>query len=292
MKTYEKYFPLLIILAAGFIIFSFFAPSLFNGKQNIEYMVPFIAIAAAILTFLAFLIQHQANVQLSNDNKKQQLERQFYEMLRNHQEKIEKMSILNGRFHEVRGCEIFRAPNEEFSFIYKNTKDYKRDISSFEYAYKIFFYGKELLPEEEKRKIDEMGYQQLIFLPFEFAKGHIHLFDPYYRRLYCLVRFIANSKFFSEEEKKDYLKLVRAQMTTDEQALLLYNWHYGLGKPWEDAKINQHFLSTYQMIHNIFSSSTIFSEEEIFAMFPNVPDKIKEKMFEHFKPSKGSQSRN
>lgn len=297
MKTYEKYFPLLILLATGFIIFSFIAPSLFDSEQNIEYMVPFIAIAATILTFLAFLIQHQANVQLSNDNKKQQLERQFYEMLRNHQEKIEKMSILkrdpnNGGCFEVRGCEIFKVLNEEFSFIYRITKDYKRDIPPFEYAYNIFFFGKEKLPEKDKMKIEELGNQQLIVPPFAFATGHVHLFDPYYRRLYCLVRFIANSNFFSEDEKKDYLKIVRAQMTADEQALLLYNWHYGLGKSWEDAKINQHFLSTYQMIHNIFSSSTIFSEDEIFAMFPNVPNKVKEDMFEHFKPPKDSQVRN
>lgn len=101
-----------------------------------------------------------------------------------------------------------------------------------------------------------------------------------------MVRFIANSKLFSDNEKIDFLNIIRAQMTPDEQTLLLYNWHYGLGEKWESSKNNQFFLSKYQMIHNIFPSRCIFSEEEIFAMFSDVPDKVKEKMFEHFKPPK------
>lgn len=132
MKTYEKYFPYLILLAAGFIIFSFFAPAIFGNSNGIDHMIPFIAIAAAILTFLAFLIQHQANVQLSNDNKKQQLERQFYEMLKIHCDNVKNLHAdsqhksLDADNHSqknVNGHEYFCCLLEEFNLIYDSIKN-------------------------------------------------------------------------------------------------------------------------------------------------------------------------
>lgn len=253
---------------------------------------PFIAFLAAILTFIAFLTQYMANRRMVQDNKKQQIERQFYEMLRIHQENIQNFHILTfdmayAGFREVKSREVFRILNAEFNHIFQNTTNNNGKEEHFRDVYQIFFFGKNSFSEDLQEELNEIGIKQSIVPPSEFATGHVFLFDHYYRHLYCMVRFIAKSKLFSDNEKKDFLKIIRAQMTPDEQALLLYNWHYGLGKPWEDEGVDQHFFSKYQMIHNIFSSSTIFSEEEIFAMFPNVPDKVKEKMFEHFKFSNG-----
>lgn len=248
---------------------------------------PFIAFLAAILTFIAFLTQYMANRKMLQDNRKQQAERQFYEMLRINQINVENIQIpqVDERFI-VKGHEAFRILNKEFRYIYENTKKGKNKKDDFNRAYEIFFFGQERLTDNEKKEINEIGCRQSIIPTLVFAQGHVYQFDHYYRHFYCMVRFIANSKIFSSEEKFDFLRIIRAQTTSDEQVLLLYNWYSGFGNPWENAEIGQHFLSKYQMIHNIFSSSTIFSDDEIFKMFPHASKHDKEQMFENFKPSK------
>ena len=92
-------------------MFSFFAPAIFtrnipllsyipwvnevcfNEKTGVigdtfGIMNPFIAIAAAVITGLAFWEQYKANQQLKDDNAKQQVERQFYEMLKIHRDNV------------------------------------------------------------------------------------------------------------------------------------------------------------------------------------------------------------
>ena len=59
-------------------------------NNGVSILNPFIAIAAAIVTGLAFFVQYTANQQLKNDSAKQQEERQFYEMLKIHRENVEK----------------------------------------------------------------------------------------------------------------------------------------------------------------------------------------------------------
>lgn len=246
---------------------------------------PFIAFLAAILTFIAFLTQFTANRKMLQDNRKQQAERQFYEMLRIHQKNVENIQVsqLNGQ-SKVKGHEAFQILNKEFKYIYENTKKGKNKKDDFKKAYEIFFFGQERLTDKEKKEINEIGCRQSIIPTLEFAQGHVYQFDHYYRHFYCMVRFIANSKIFSNEEKLDFLRIIRAQTTSDEQVLLLYNWYSDLGKPWENAEIGQYFLSKYQMTHNIFSSSTIFSDDEIFKIFPHASKHDKEHMFENFKP--------
>lgn len=51
-------------------------------------MGPFVAIAAAILTFLAFWVQFKANEQQRNDIAKERFESKFYELLHLHRENL------------------------------------------------------------------------------------------------------------------------------------------------------------------------------------------------------------
>ena len=131
--------------------------------------------------------------------------------------------------------------------------------------------------------------QKLFCNANDFATGRINILDPYYRHLYFMVKTIACSKSFENSkdesnEKTAFLKLLRAQMTSDEQILLLYNWHSGLGVKWESSEEKQHFFTEWEMIHNIFPENCVFDRDEILRMFPNASDKQKAEMFEHIKP--------
>lgn len=81
--------------------------------------------------------------------------------------------------------------------------------------------------------------------------GHYDELNHYYRHLYQTVKTIANhdTNIMPYKEKRKYLKILRAQLTTDEQTLLFYNWISEYGSDWENEK--NHFFTTFRMIHNI-----------------------------------------
>ena len=66
-----------------------------------------------------------------------------------------------------------------------------------------------------------------------------------------MVKIIANYKesIVKKEEKRKYLRMLRAQLTNFEQLMLFYNWLSGYGCDWENEK--NHFFTTFRMIHNI-----------------------------------------
>ena len=280
MKTYEKYFPYLILLAAGFILFSFFAPAVFDEHSGIEHMLPFVAIAAAILTFLAFLIQHQANVQLSNDNKKQQLERQFYEMLKIHRDNVKNLHIEslytdpttgNHSQKTATGHDFFRCLLEEFDLIYAKIYESEKNEDIFNKAYRTFFFGIDSAARELKKETAEtfrsivfqntntlfwQNYPKLIPTRDSLFTGRMDQLVPYYRHLFLMVKTVVqfDDKLFPYEDKRQFLRILRAQLSSAEQVLLYYNWKSGCGEKWEEdsSKPNSnHFFTDYRMIHNI-----------------------------------------
>ena len=100
---------LLLGISVSFIIIALSAPILFTKTPAIitfnensgsigdtfGMMNPFIAIAAAVITFAAFLIQYEANQEMRIDNKKQQIINRFYEMLRIHRDNVNNLEWIN-----------------------------------------------------------------------------------------------------------------------------------------------------------------------------------------------------
>jgi|GEM_PF-373270 len=99
---------ILLILSILIIFFAFLAPVLFTNSSSYGdfntstgavgdtiggIMNPFIALAAVIVTGLAFYMQYQANKQVQDQFKLQQFESQFYEMLRLHKDNVNEMEI-------------------------------------------------------------------------------------------------------------------------------------------------------------------------------------------------------
>ena len=63
-----------------------------------------------------------------------------------------------------------------------------------------------------------------------------------------------NDELFPYEDKRPFLRILRAQLSSAEQVLLYYNWKSGCGEKWEEdsSKPNgNHFFTDYRMIHNI-----------------------------------------
>ena len=125
-----------IIAIVLVIAFAILAPLIFTGKSNYyEFatgtgfigdtiggtMGPFIAIAAAGLTFLAFWIQYKANQEQREQFEKQgddtvieRFENRFFEMIRIHRENVEEQNIQN----IIYGRKAFTTYYFELRYIY------------------------------------------------------------------------------------------------------------------------------------------------------------------------------
>ena len=370
---------------------SFCAPDLFsmyplgssesaNSSSAIyNLMSPFIAILAAILTFMAFWVQFNANQEMLKNNAKQQVERQFYEMLKIHKDNVNEIKwenwaisssssnnlsnikiggiwnfALNNKYsyHSINGRQVFEYHLMEYTFIagslmtalgLLNTNEgikqtpkngginFAKELTK--NAYYIYMRGKDFIKdgifessnknvffEKCDKNIDEIAgyitkkssikkmasntmlpknnfafdndpqglvYYYLYFLlcffkknmmPYRFDpdspsyrylsgsnlfSGHYAELNHYYRHLYQMVKIIANydGNIFDYDEKRKYLRMLRAQLTNDEQQLLFCNWLAGVefGEDWENDK--NHFFTEYRMIHNFRPNKSIIFEK-------------------------------
>jgi len=225
----------------------------------------------------------------------QEFENQFYEMLKLHKENVNETSlhiirktleshgyvIVN---HEVKGRPAFELLRKEFELMYylaleSFTKEATSDQILNE-AYGVFFHGfpyenvgkhpfftklKKIKEKHAKNSYKDLpktisNYSKLIWtdqLRFELFKGRTSILAHYFRHLFQTVKFIANQdeKLISYEEKRNYIRLLRAQLSDSEQALLFYNWRSKFGSSWEN-EIN-HFFTDYRMIHNLYNKILI-----------------------------------
>lgn len=238
---------------------------------------PVIAIGAALLTFLAFYIQYQANLQVQEQFKIQQFESQLYQMVELYRKNADEMRIAK---HEGRKC--FAVMLEEFKFIYSEVEIYlseyslnEKDLTSITYC--IFYYGVgnninsilnknykslniDFNPliirlEMVKREFNEQNCVSLVndygeTTPYTFKykpfKGHLSRLGHYYRHLFQSVKYIINQDM-EYDEKYKYLKLLRSQMSDYEFIFLFYNSLFEKGNEWLVLDI----FTEYRFIKNI-----------------------------------------
>jgi len=95
---------------------------------------------------------------------------------------------------------------------------------------------------------------------FRYYGGHQFKLGHYYRHLYQSVKYIDGQKNLSYSEKYEYLKTLRAQLSTPEQYLLFFNTISSLGRPWEFDQINSktplknfncYLITKYNFIKNV-----------------------------------------
>lgn len=82
----------------------------------------------------------------------------------------------------------------------------------------------------------------LKYVPFE---GHQSRLGHYYRHLYQTICYVDKQNL--DINKYDYIKTIRAQLSTHEQALLFINSLSPIGKTWNEEKL----ITRYRLIKNI-----------------------------------------
>ncbi|MCR5862716.1 hypothetical protein LRS05_11435 [Flavobacterium sp. J372] len=90
----------------------------------------------------------------------------------------------------------------------------------------------------------------------KFYEGHQFRLGHYFRHLFQCYKFINSNTNLVDDKKYDYAKLLRAQLSTYEQALLFINSITSLGMKWEFTAekseiLNKNLITRYHLIKNL-----------------------------------------
>jgi hypothetical protein len=92
---------------------------------------------------------------------------------------------------------------------------------------------------------------------YRYYRGFQSVVSSYYRSMYQTVTFINKYGGLKFDEKYEYIKTLRAQLTINEQQLLFFNSISFLGRIWEvdsllrDGNVNEQLITKYNLIKNI-----------------------------------------
>lgn len=259
-RTFDKLSWWLIGIAVLLALFSFFSPLIFTRSGIVNFsntgqigdtiggiMNPFIGMVSIIVMFLAFYMQFKANKIMQYQFERNQFESQFFEMLKTHKENSNIISATHYESEEGMGFGEEAAHRQWLETRKKGFEYLVGQINSKYDEYKNLNKG-------DNCDNFNIAYKAL----WEDSYGH------YFRHLFLIVKFIVSKPelFLTYEEKRDYLRILRASLSTYEQIFLYYNWLSGYGSQWEDDR--NHFFTDYRMIHNVnFTIHTDFAINEM-----------------------------
>lgn len=167
-------------------------------------MGPFIAIAAAGLTFIAFWVQYKANIQQRHDIAIERFERNVFEMIHIQQE-ITKNLVIEKETGQI---VIKKQGLDVFKYVYDELEE--------RYHFKD---GSEICTLKRALQMDDD-----IKINFPIIR-HLWFLDHYYRHLYRIFKAIddADENLISDDKKKEYASIVRATLSAYELVMLYYN---------------------------------------------------------------------
>lgn len=292
--------PVIVFFAliAPWLFTTFSSPIVFNENtghigNTFSIMSPFVAIAAVIVTYLAFRMQLDANEKMFENSRRMQFERQFYEMLKIHCDNVKNLhaestytplELGHSVQKSVEGREFFSCLLEEFNLIYDRIKELEGTENIFDKTYHTFFLGIDSVANKLKKETIELlrnfvfqnsntlvwhNHPKLIPIADSLCKGRMDQLVPYYRHLFLLVKTVVqvDENLVPYADKRQFLRILRAQLSSAEQTLLYYNWKSKRGKQWEEDSTkpgSNHFFTDYRMIHNIIPKDCrAFSSDEI-----------------------------
>lgn len=160
-------------------------------------MGPFIAIAAAILTFLAFWVQYKANEQQRQDIALERFESNLFQLIQIQEEITNNLS-----FTPIDGADRL---------------------------YNCVFHGRQVFEVLYKKKgFEEYGIEGCIrkrgIKSYE-EDCEVNVLDHYFRHLYRVFKYIDEAPIFVNDKKKkyEYACIMRASLSQYELIMLFYN---------------------------------------------------------------------
>lgn len=285
VKKYLKGTGIFVAVLALLYVFFFLLPltlpffwdHVFNVRENIKIdvlgqMGDSYGIFNALFSGLAFLGVLITLYKQSRDNRKHTVVEQYYQMLDVQQKVIDEINVAQVRkvkqgepIAVAEGRKAFVEFKIQMKYLVKAIKDVSErngfkfsDIDIADIAYAVFFYGsskswKPFMMEYLKDYPDTERLVDAIIARLDSEKRFI-LYRPnqnylsvYFRNMYNAIKLIDNCGLISSEEKKDYVKILRAQLSNAELYILFFNIISRFGKKWVDND----YVTKYQLIQNL-----------------------------------------
>lgn len=285
VKKYLKGTGLFVAVLALLYLFFFLLPltlpffrdHVFNVSDNnkidvLGQMGDSYGIFNALFSGLAFLGVLITLYKQSRDNRKHTVVEQYYQMLDVQQKVLDEINVAQVRkvkqgepIAVAEGRKAFVEFKIQMKYLVKAIKEMSErngfkfsDIDIADIAYAVFFYGsskswKPFMMEYLKDYPDTERLVDAIIARLDSEKRFI-LYRPnqnylsvYFRNMYNAIKLIDNCGLISSEEKKDYVKILRAQLSNAELYILFFNIISRFGKKWVDND----YVTKYQLIQNL-----------------------------------------
>ncbi len=196
------------------------------------------------------------------EQTKSEVEKAFYLFLNIHRDNVEKISNKIGQTGQNTIEQITIIIDEIMNFLRKIPEEQLSKNKKIELAYIIIFFGynsratniisrnyPDIISTYIGLKSNILNYSSCSKLKNATGQfdGYQKYLSNYFRHLFQFVKFIDENKKISKSQKKILMKILRSQLSTQEQSLLLVNAISRIGKPW----ITNKYLEKYQLIKNI-----------------------------------------
>jgi hypothetical protein len=134
------------------------------------------------------------------------------------------------------------SPGE--SFLFSKTKQILKEVQGNYMEFTIKNSGEKNYNYPLHPITREKGDYSIEFLYFPFD-GHINRLGHYYRHLFQTAKYVTSQDFLIYEEKYNYIKTLRAQLSNFEQLLLYYNALAWFDQEWREI------FTIYRFIKNL-----------------------------------------
>lgn len=208
------------------------------------------------------------------DAKKTSLVNRFYKMLDYQEKLIKEMTVFpvckakpDKPLQPVSGRKVFVEYKIQLKYLMKAVEEVSEknnleltepDVADIAYA--VFYYGaasgwKEFMLEylkdypETEKLVDNINtvLAGQKYSRYFLGRTNQNYLSVYFRNMYNTIKIIDSTKLLDEREKKEYIKILRAQLSNAELYVLFFNLLSRFGKKW----VNNEYVSKYEIIQNL-----------------------------------------
>lgn len=257
---------------------SFVYPTIDLSKDNIHLLQNLgtwgdsYGVYNTLFSAFAFLVVAYTLYIQQNNERKTVLANRFYAMLDHKEKLIEDMSVYpvsigkpNIKRNPIAGRSVFVEYKIQLKYLLRAVAEVsaqrKLNLSEpdiADIAYAIFYYGaiqKDFMKEylRDYNNVDSLieGINETLELGkykrYALFRSNQNYLSVYFRNIYNIIKMVDSSKLLSEVEKKEYIKVLRAQFSNAELFVLFFNLISRFGKKWVDNT----YISKYELIQNL-----------------------------------------
>lgn len=279
-KNLEKLFLFIIGIFAFIGLISFFTIILNSAYfKNFDLIIDtklasefgdfFGGFIGTIFSIISVLLLIYTIYKQGFNSKKIEIETNFFRMIDYHNQNVNQLKIpnlFNSKKEQIsegrRGFVEFKI---QFHYLLQiiqrinNSKNYNlKETEIADITYIIFYYGLEgsWINFIEKKLDDYPEYKSITFsisqeLIRETEKNlkrtNQTSLSTYFRNMFNAIKMVDESKYLSPREKKNLIKIYRAQLSNPELYILFFNVLSRFGKKWK----SNNYIEKYELFKNI-----------------------------------------